>query len=250
MTKTALVIDGDIFLWECALGSEVAWDWGDDMWTLHGDAREARQRFDIEIADLKEKLNASVIAIALSGEKNWRKDVLPTYKAHRKKTRKPLLFHTLKQYVRDAYNHYEYPNLEADDVCGILMGRRLWQTKFEKILVSTDKDLKQIKGLHYNPGRPEEDVSEVTPADGHYNHLLQTLTGDAVDGDSGCPGSGPKTAARILKPDPCWETDRRAYEDQGFDEEDALQQARVAYIMREGDYNFETNEVKLWEPRG
>ena len=129
------------------------------MWTLHGDAREARQRFDIEIANLKEKLNANVVAIALSGEKNWRKDVLPTYKAHRKKTRKPLLFHTLKQYVRDTYNHYEYPNLEADDVCGMLMGKRLWQTKFDKILVTTDKDLKQIKGLHYNPGRPEEDVS-------------------------------------------------------------------------------------------
>ena len=250
MTKTALAIDGDIFLWECALGCEVAWDWGDDLWTLHGDAREARQRFDVQIANLKEKLNAATITIALSGERNWRKEVLPTYKANRKKTRKPVVFHALKQYVRETYKYAEYSNLEADDVCGMLMGKKMWNTKYEKILVSSDKDLKQIKGLHYNPGRPEEDVSEVTLEDGHYNHLLQALTGDAVDGYSGCPGIGPKTAAKLLKPDPCWDTVRRAYEDQGFDESDALQQARVAYIMREGDYNFETNEVKLWEPCG
>jgi len=250
MTKTALVIDGDIFLWECSLACEHATDWGDDLWTLHADAKEARLRLDSAFAALKDKLNASTMVITLSGPNNWRKEVLPTYKANRKKTRKPVVFFALKEYVRETYKTFEYPQLEADDLCGMLTGNKLWRSKHDKVIVTTDKDLKQIPGYHYNPHKPEDGIYEVSPEDGHYNFLLQCLTGDAVDGYSGCPGIGPKTAAKILKPDPCWEMVRRTYVDAGLTEEDALQQTRVARIMQESDYNFETDEVILWEPQG
>ncbi len=249
MTKTALVIDGDIFLWECCLSSEEAFDWGDDFWTLHADAQEARLKLDIAFAELKEKLNATTMAIALSDKDNWRKEVLPTYKAHRKRTRKPVVFHAMKEYVRETYKTFEIPKLEADDVCGLLMSDRLWRTRFERILVSADKDLLQIPGLHYNPNRPNEGVTEVTEKNGTYNHLFQSLTGDAVDGYAGCPGIGPKTAERLLAIDPSWDTVARAYEDAGLSLEDALQQARVAKIMTTKDFNYTTKEVILWEPK-
>ena len=247
-TKTALVIDGDIFLWECCLAAEESFDWGDDLWTLHADAHEVRLRLDIAFANLKEKMNAHSMAIALSSSSNWRKDVLSTYKAHRKKTRKPVVFHAMKEYVRETYKVFEINSLEADDVCGLLMSNRLWQTKFDKVIVTTDKDLLQIPGLHYNPNRPEEGISEVSEEDGNYNFLFQALTGDAVDGYSGCPGVGPKTAARLLNTGATWDTVLKAYEDAGLDEEDALQQARVARILREQDYNHNKQEVILWRP--
>jgi len=37
------------------------------------------------------------------------------------------------------------------------------------------------------------------------------------------------------------------YKDKGFTEKEALQQARVARILRHGDYNKKTGEVKLWQ---
>ena len=250
MTKTALVIDGDIFLWECCLSAEEPFDWGDDLWTLHADAHQARIKLDIAFADLKEELNSSTIAIAFSSSENWRKDVLPSYKSHRKKTRKPTVFFEMKEYVRSTYKTFEIPTLEADDVCGILMTTsRLWKPSFDKVVVSTDKDLLQIPGLHYNPNRPEESISEVSKEDGDYNHLFQALTGDAVDGYSGCPRIGPKTAERLLKPAPVWDTVLKAYEDAGMAVEDALQQARVARILRAEDYDFNNKEVRLWEPK-
>ena len=247
-TKTALVIDGDIFLWECGLAVEKPIDWGDDLWTLHANLEEARIRLDIEFAGLKEKTNAAVLAVALSGQKNWRKEVLPSYKYHRKKSRKPVVFHALKEYVRETYKTFEYPQLEADDVCGMLMGSRLWRTKFEKILVSTDKDLLQIPGLHYNPGRPQEGITEVSEADGTYNHMFQTLTGDLVDGYSGCPGVGPKTALKILGSEPTWDKVVAAYVKAGLTEDDALVQARVARILKQEDFDYNKDEVILWEP--
>jgi hypothetical protein len=36
------------------------------------------------------------------------------------------------------------------------------------------------------------------------------------------------------------------YKEKGFSEKEALQQARVARILRHGEYNKETGEVKLW----
>ena len=249
MTKTALVIDGDIFLWECGLSVEEPIHWGDDLWTLHADAYEARLKFDIALADLKEKTGAVTLAICFSGAKNWRKEVLPTYKFHRKKSRKPVVFHDLRDYARQTYRTYEFPQLEADDVCGMIMDGALWSTKLERILVSTDKDLLQIPGLHYNHNKPEEGITEVSEEDGHYNHMFQALTGDLVDGYSGCPGVGPKTAAKLLDPDPTWDVVSAAYEKAGKTEEEALQQARVAKILRKKDFAFNNNEVILWEPR-
>ena len=248
MTQTALVIDADILLWESCMGCEQPYDWGDDFWTLHCDAREAKQRFDNDVATLKEKLNARSVVMALSGPKNFRKDVLPTYKSNRKKTRRPVAFHAVKNYIREAYPTYEFENIEADDVCGMLM-TGMYQTKFEKVLVSTDKDLKQIPGLHYNPGHPEDGVFEVNKFDAYYNFLMQVLTGDAVDGYSGCPGVGPVGAKKVLDPDPCWVSVKNAYDKAGLTEEDALVQARVAYILRRNDYDRKTQTVKLWRPK-
>ena len=41
----------------------------------------------------------------------------------------------------------------------------------------------------------------------------------------------------------------KAYEKADMTEEDALLTARLAYILHDKDYNEETKEIKLWEPR-
>lgn len=241
-----VLIDGDVVLYEVCLAVETPVDWGNDMWTLHADMKEASQRFDCWIKEIMSRLSGSKCYIAFSGDENWRKDVLPTYKQNRKKKRKPLIFHQLKQYAVDVYKTFAYKNLEGDDVLGMMMGDP--KLRGEKVCVTIDKDLKTIPGLHFNPMRRDDGIVEVTEEDADYNHLLQALMGDMVDGYSGCPGIGVKRAARILDEDPSWDSVIAAYNKAGLEEEDALVQARVARILRHGEYNKTKKEVRLWNP--
>ena len=91
-----------------------------------------------------------------------------------------------------------------------------------------------------------------TPKECDWWHLIQTLTGDATDGYSGCPTVGKVTAQKILNDKKMtvgkmWELVVKAYAKQGLMEHDAFQQARVARILRHGDYNKKTGEVNLWQ---
>ena len=245
--KTTLLIDGDVALYQCCTSVEEVFDWGDDLWSIVSDVKEARQLLDIWTKNLKKKLEADSVVFTLSGPNNWRKEVLPTYKLHRKKHRKPIAFLPLRDYMLDTYRTYYFDNLEGDDVLGLLAGgyKRI---KGKKIIVTIDKDLRTIPGYHYNPMKESEGVVKVDEEEADYNHLFQTLMGDRVDGYDGCPGVGPKTAAKLLST-PTWEVVVQAYERAGLDAEAALVQARVARILRYGEYVVAKQEVKLWEPK-
>jgi DNA polymerase-1 len=254
MTKNIL-LDGDIVIYEVLLACEEAWDWGDDIWTLHCDMKEARMRFDAWVADLMKTLDGDRLYIAYTGKTNWRKDVLPTYKSNRKKKRKPLGFPVLKQYTREVYTVCEEEGLEGDDILGLLAGMPRscsWlgccKMSADRVIVTIDKDLKTIPGKHYNPHKPEEGVVEVSLEDADRMHLTQALTGDSVDGYSGCPKVGPKTAERLLNEHCDWEQVAAAYANAGLSEQEALVQARVARILRWGEYDRKQSKVKLWNP--
>ncbi len=66
------------------------------------------------------------------------------------------------------------------------------------VVASTDKDLKQIPGLHYN--WKKERVAEVDQRRADYWFYFQVLTGDSTDGYAGgCPGIGECRARRVLE---------------------------------------------------
>jgi DNA polymerase-1 len=115
------------------------------------------------------------------------------------------------------------------------------------VVVSADKDLKTIPCRLYNPHDGSDRVISEEEAD--YNHLFQTLIGDQSDGYPGCPGIGAKTAAKLLEEHGAvWQTVVDAYKKAGLNEEEALRQARVARILRKGEFSSRTNKVKLWTP--
>lgn len=250
----SLLIDADVTLYEVCTASERAIDWGDDMWTLHTDMKECKQRFDCRLANFKEMLGADFIYLAFSDRENWRKKILPTYKQNRKAKRKPFVYAELKKYAEEVYKAYQLQDLEGDDVLGLLApknGGMARHIKGDRIIVSIDKDMKTVPGLHFDPNKPEEGIVEVSEDQADYNHMLQTLTGDVTDGYKGCPGVGPKKAEKILKqadPRDRWGLVTEAYENAGLTEEDALLQARVARILRWGEYNTTKQGVKLWNP--
>jgi DNA polymerase-1 len=242
--KKIALIDADILLYQSACTVEQEIDWGGDWWTLHSDVREAKMVFDVAITDIKEATAANDFILCFSSPNNWRFRVLADYKANRAGTRKPLCYTALRKYAEDTYDHRAYPLLEADDVVGLIATSPC--DDHDYIMVSQDKDFKSIPGNHYNPRKQE--FFTVSQTDGDRFHLFQTLVGDTTDNYKGCPGFGPVKAESILNNSASWESVVECYKKSGLTEEDALVQARVARILRHGEYNKMLCEVKLWTP--
>lgn len=250
-----LLIDGDVVAYQFSTAAEVAIHWGDDFWTLHADAAEAKARLDAFLASLMSELEATDLIIALSDatRQYFRKAIFPTYKRSREGVRKPVILAELRRHLQETYPTFERPGLEGDDVLGILATSKKI-VPGEKVIVSIDKDLLTVPGLHYNTRHPEKGVFMVTQDEADYFHLFQTLTGDTSDGYPGCPGTGPKRAEQILA---CCDGDKSqlwglvvdAYVKAGFSEEEALIQARVARILRAEDYDFAAKKPILWLPK-
>lgn len=277
MSDNVLLLDADIFCFQIASAVEREIDWGDDLWTLHSDFNECRNRLESVVAALKEKLDAEEVILCFTDGVNFRKSVLPSYKGNRKNTRKPLAYKALVEYCMENHSTYTRPTLEADDVMGILATWPAFRPGKRKIIVSEDKDLKTIAGAWlYNPAKDEE-PSYTEPADAYRYFLSQVLTGDQTDGYTGCPGIGADTAEAILTEPYGWEQYEHTFKSgprkgtselrwqkrevgsvweaivdhfikAGFNADYALVQARCARILHATDYNFKTKEPILWVP--
>ena len=82
---------------------------------------------------------------------------------------------------------------------------------------------------------------------------MQTLTGDSVDGYSGCSGIGKVSATRILddidkKGKDRWAGVLKTYDEKGYSKEDVVTQARMAYILQKDQFNGIDKYPSLWEP--
>lgn len=275
MTLT-LLIDADVFAYQCAASSEVSTRYSDDCWVYHADESMAIAKLNNRMSDLMTKLKADAMIVCLTDKVNWRTAILPTYKGNRKNVRKPLLLNVLKDYYKEHYDTYERPTMEADDILGILQSHPTL-VKGDTLIVTIDKDLKTIAGKHYNTDHPDDGVFEVTELEADDWHLVQSLAGDATDGYAGCPTVGLMTAKAFIadpyityqeistyksgprkgqekrewktKPtDDVWKGIVSLYAKVGLTEEDALVQARMARICRHTEYDFKKKEVILWTP--
>lgn len=238
------LIDADIIAYKASSVVEKTIKWDDNICTIHVDEDEALAIAQEKIEKIKEDVKADVVYLCFSDKENFRKSILPTYKHNRADLRKPLCLSGVKERLAELYTVYILPRLEADDVLGIMATSP--KLEGEKIIITVDKDLKQVPCKMYNLDKKK--FSETTPEQSQYYHYMQTLMGDITDGYTGCPGVGVKTAEKILKDaeDP-WAAIVDTFVKKGLTEEDALAQARVAYILRHGD--FIDNKVKLWKPK-
>lgn len=251
----SVLLDADITAYWFALTGQKTYEWEPGVASVWvDDPSSIYPHLKAKIDELQAELDADQVIVCLSApsSEGWRRDVLPSYKANRGP--KPELLGAMKDYMRKTYRTFERPRLEADDILGILATNDVI-IPGEKIIVSTDKDLKTIPGLLFNPNKSEKPV-RISEAEADYWHLYQTLVGDSTDNYKGCPGIGPKKAeAALFAYAPPWGTVREAwdivcglYRSKGLTESDALVQARVARICRTSDYDFKRKEVKLWTP--
>ncbi len=192
-------------------------------------------------------------------EKTFRYDLFPEYKANRKDTVRPVLLGEMRDKLCKETIVQMWDSLEADDVIGILADGE------DTIVVSSDKDLKQIESYHMSLSYPEF-IDYFDEESGVKFFLTQCIAGDPTDGYYGVPGIGMAKAKKLLEKEGyTWETVVSAYTgamspkthkgkkiesyNLGLTEDDALLTARMAYILKEEDeYNKDTKEVTYWHP--
>lgn len=255
--KQVFLIDGDQFLYRACVAVERVTKWDDENHVLVSNEAEAWDVVEENIEAILKHFGTRDHVVALGeGEKGdgrcFRYELEPNYKGKRQGTRKPMCYHAVRAKLWETYNCVSFPNLEADDVLGILSTK---PGKTERVVVAKDKDLKTVPGKLWD-GKEFRVISE---DEADYWHFYQTLVGDTTDGYPGCPGVGPVKAEKLLNV-PETTTERRlsarmwvavveAFEAKGLTEADALKQARLARILRWSDWDSEKKEVILWTPK-
>lgn len=244
-----IIYDGDEILYQSCKSAEQESVF-DDTHHLTSSFSDCVNIIQSKIDAVRSKFgNKSEITFAFSGQgTNFRKGIMPTYKEHRRDTRKPLGFARCREYLKEEFPFLEYPTLEADDAMGV------HSEEFD-VLVSSDKDMKTIPDiLIYSPFH-DRCTGPLLERMADFFFFLQTLMGDKTDGYPGCPKIGEKRATEYLESfglfwdfQEVWDGIVKMYRRAGKTEEDALQNARVARILRPGEYNFTTGEVKWWTP--
>jgi 5'-3' exonuclease len=246
-----LLIDADVLAYNAANNEQRVTDWGDGVVSVvMGELEQGVQRVLDTAEHYLRELKADKYVLCLTHPVQFRKQMLATYKGNR--SVKPVLVDPIRDQLVEKHKGVRRPLLEGDDVMGIYATHPAL-IPGKKIIVSIDKDMAQIPGTLYNPGK--QTLVDITLEEADHLHMMQTLTGDPTDNYKGCPGIGPVKAEAILAmPNDEWDTEYawaqvvKTYLAKDLTEDDALLQARMARILRHTDYDFKRKEPILWQP--
>ena len=235
-----LLIDADFIVYKCCAACETEIDYGEDVIFVTSNFSDAYKAVTNEISNITKQFGDFAKPILFfSSPNNFRKKISPDYKGHRNR-KKPCGYKRVIRNLRIQYEVIVMKTLEADDAMGIYATAHPGN-----IIVSPDKDMRQIPGKLYNL----TDTTYVTPEEGARWHLIQTLAGDQTDGYSGVPGIGVKRAETLFdKEGYSWQTVLKAFNDKGLTDADALLNARLARILTLDDYDTKRQEPILWTP--
>ena len=239
-----LLIDCDFLAYKAAQACEEGIDFGNDVIIAQSNFSSVLKIFERELKKVQTAMMDDDIILYFSSTENFRKKIYEDYKGHRNR-RKPLGYRRLVNHCRENYNFVCRKGLEADDTIGIDATNPKYAS-LDNIVVSPDKDMKQIPGVLWNL---TDEVEEITKEDGDDWHLIQSLAGDPTDGYAGCPGIGVKRAADLLnKTENKWKAICNAYKERGLSDDDALLNARLAKILQHENYDYDRQEPILWTP--
>lgn len=253
-----LLVDADILAFKAASSVETVTDWGGDLFTLHADLYEAKRTFDEMVDNLVTRLQCGsqdvYVHLFFTGKKspNFRIQYCPEYKANRKGVRAPICLAALREYACKTYANSVSDGVEADDLIGISV-TSLHYTSPDCIVCSSDKDMKTLPCTLYN--WETDEITVISGAMADYNHLYQTLVGDATDNYSGLKGFGPVKATKLLSKYRDLNTDYFdteaatkavffAFEENGSTMEQAINMGHCARILRMCDVQGNS----LWYP--
>ena len=236
-----ILIDCDYIVYKCCAAAETEMDFGDDVIVVTSNFSDAYKCVKRDLDRIQSDLGSfdDELILFFTSPKNFRKKILPEYKGHRQR-KKPCGFKRVISELKKNYRVILKDTLEADDALGI------YATKYPgNIIVSPDKDMRQIPGKLYD----FKETVDITPEEGAKWHLIQTMAGDNTDGYAGVPGIGDKKAEKIFEEKGyTWQAVVETFVEKEMTEEDALVNARLARILQTSDYDHKNKEPILWTP--
>lgn len=184
------LIDGDIVTHRVGYTTD-----NDPLWIAIARANEM-----IELILNDTKSSSYEIYLSDSYENNFRKRLVPDYKANRTAPR-PVHYQALKHHLTEEWNAELAFGMEADDMLGIRQTEErsdegIPEDHHTSFIASIDKDLLQIPGAHYNFVKKEWKF--VTPFQGMLAFYSQLLIGDVSDNIRGIYGIGPVRASALF----------------------------------------------------
>lgn len=132
--------------------------------------------------------------VFIGGNDNFRYAVNPQYKANRKDVPRPEWLQPVREYLVMNHGAKICDNIEADDALGIHQDKETNTTS----IVSVDKDLLMIPGLHYNFVKDVH--QQVTKIEGLRHFYYQLIMGDRADNIFGFDGKARDKVPQFLQP--------------------------------------------------
>ena len=242
-----LLIDADYLVYSSCDAADKHIKWDLHTWTSYSDERDIMQIIESRLEHytkiVEEKHD---IVMCFSSYPTFRHGIFPDYKLNRINKPKPYGLKWAINNVKKQYDSVFYDNLEGDDVLGLCATNGKYK---DPIIVSVDKDLRTIPCKLL----ADDDLELVTRKKADRQWMIQSLSGDPTDNYKGLDKVGVVTADKIIgdakTTEDMWNKVVAAYEKKGQTVGDAILTARLARILREGDYDYNTGEVKLWNPK-
>ena len=241
-----LLIDADWLIYSSCCACEQDVRWNEDLHTLHADERDVHEMIDGRVAHYQALAeDKSYVVMCFTQYPTFRHTIYPEYKANRKHKRKPLGLGKIIEQTKERYQSESYSGLEGDDVMAVLATSKKYP---DPIVVSVDKDMRSVPCTLL----AGDDMELITKRKADRHWMIQALTGDSTDNYFGIDKVGPVTAEKILGEaktlEQMWEKVVAAYEKKKYNFADAVLNAQLARILRDGDFDFQTGEVSLWTP--
>ena len=241
-----LLIDADWLAYSSCCACEQDVRWTEDIHSLWCSEQDVMELFDARVSHYQSIANdKGPVIMCFTEYPTFRHGIFDEYKTNRIGKRKPLALKEVRKKIVKNYQAISFDGLEGDDVMGLLATGNRYE---DPIIVSPDKDMKGV------PCRllANDEIELITRKRADRNWMLQCLTGDTGDNIPGLIGVGPVTANKILGDaeslSDMWDKVITTYEKKKKTYADALMTARLTRILRDGEYNHVTGEVKLWEP--
>lgn len=184
-----LLIDGDTIAYRCAASCEPRKAEREAGNNEPEEEYVAKGRINQIIEKLYNAFPGQETAGWIGGGENFRYVLYPEYKYERRDKPLPTHLAACREYLVDKYNFKVANGVETDDEIAI-------HHNDLTIVVSVDKDLRQLAGKHYNFVKDIYD--EVSLEQATRNFWAQMLIGDSSDGIPGIPRIGEARAAKLL----------------------------------------------------
>ena len=170
---------------------------------FYTDLEDAVSKFDEQfmaiINEIEKRYDIKKIMTFNGSKGNFRKILNSEYKANRKKQDLPPLLHHMHEYVKKNYSSIYGYGVETDDLVA-----RYWKNLSDEIgkenvmIVSIDKDYKQLPCLYYNYHYKWKEFYNITNDQALYNFYEQMITGDSADNVNFFKGKGKVFAKTYL----------------------------------------------------